>query len=917
MPRQDADRQAPRRTPAIAAALKAGRVHLLCLCIVALVAATGLHVRLRDMVLDARFHANTRAPAADIAMVEIDPRSIAAIGRWPWPRSLHADLVRKLGEAGVTEIAFDVDFSARSTDADDRAFTDALRKAGGGVILATFRQAGETAEGKPASYVNRPLPAFESNAWQGLVNVMPDRDGAVRRFTFGATIDGVFVPSIAALLTGRHEPAAPEFRIDFGIDRQAVPGVSFIDVLRDEPAALAALRGKKVLVSGTAAELGDRFVIPNGHIIPGALLQILAAESIFQNRTLQTTAPALAFALALLPLGAALLMRRRRGSARIAAVICTAVAAEAAAAAVQIAYPVAVDTSLLLVAAAACALIILVDEVDIRGLLRQAAERRFHNVAMSLSDGLVCLDGEGRITMANEAATRIFGVAAADIKGRPFADLLAPEADAPSVPGASGLFEPGNRIVEQLGRRAGGELFPLESSWSIWETPSGRHYGVVLRDISERRRQQERIRYLAENDVVSGLPNHNRLIAALDEALRDGRRHRLMLAGLPNFDRMRDLEGQDFADALVRAAAARLRALAPDATLLSRPESDEFAVLLQGDEAAANRLAVRIIADFRSSPLEFSGRTLRMPLFLGHAGCEDAAASQLWLGNARFALAQARTHEQEAPVAFAMPMREEVEKRVALEARLRLALAAGEFELFYQPQVDLRTRAIIGAEALIRWRHPERGYVSPGEFMPVVNGTSLSEGVAAWVLETAIRQAAIWQKQGTPIRVGVNLAQSQFAAGSLVADVARLLDATGLAPGLVELEVTEDIILDDISRVRTILAALRDLGLLIAFDDFGTGYGSLTSLRDFPLDVIKIDQTFVRTLAPGTENAAIVAATIELGHALGHGLIAEGIEDEAIAALLSRMGCEEGQGYLFGRPMPARELEANWLRRAA
>lgn len=201
--------------------------------------------------------------------------------------------------------------------------------------------------------------------------------------------------------------------------------------------------------------------------------------------------------------------------------------------------------------------------------------------------------------------------------------------------------------------------------------------------------------------------------------------------------------------------------------------------------------------------------------------------------------------------------------------------------------------------------------------MPVVNGTSLSEGVAAWVLETAIRQAAIWQKQGTPIRVGVNLAQSQFAAGSLVADVARLLDATGLAPGLVELEVTEDIILDDISRVRTILAALRDLGLLIAFDDFGTGYGSLTSLRDFPLDVIKIDQTFVRTLAPGTENAAIVAATIELGHALGHGLIAEGIEDEAIAALLSRMGCEEGQGYLFGRPMPARELEANWLRRAA
>lgn len=917
MPRRDADRQAPGWRPAIAAALKAGRLHLLCLCIVALVAATGLHLRLRDMVMDARFHAATRAPAADIAMIEIDPRSIAAIGRWPWPRSLHADLVRKLGDAGVAEIAFDVDFSARSSDADDRAFAEALRQVGGGVILAAFRQAGETADGTLVSYVNRPLPIFESNAWQGLVNVVPDRDGAVRRFTFGATIDGAFVPSIAALLTGRHEPDAPEFRIDFGIDRNAVPGVSAIDVLRGEPATLAALRGKKVLVAGTAAELGDRFVIPNGNIIPGALLQILAAESIFQNRTLKTTAPALAFALALLPLGAALLMRRRRASIRIAAVMTLALAAEAAATAVQMAYPVAIDTSLLLVAAVACVLIILIDEVDIRGLLQQAAERRFHNVAMSLSDGLVCLDGEGRITMANEAATRIFGVAAADIKGRPFTDLLAPEAD-PSLPVPAGAAEAGNRIVEQLGRRAGGELFPLESSWSIWETPSGRQYGVVLRDISERRRQQERIRYLAENDVVSGLPNHNRLIAALDEALRDGRPHRLMLAGLPNFDRMRDLEGQDFADALVRAAAARLRALTPDAILLSRPESDEFAVLLRGDEVAAHQLAGRIIADFRSSPLGFGGRTLRVPLFVGHAGCDHAGAAQLWLGNARFALAQARVaHEQEGPVAFTRPMREEVEKRVTLEARLRHALAAGEFELFYQPQVDLRTRAIIGAEALIRWRHPERGYVSPGEFMPLVNGTSLSEGVAGWVLETAMRQAAAWQRQGAPIRIGINLAQSQFAAGSLVADVTRLLEATGLQPGLVELEVTEDIILDDLNRVRTILAALRELGLGIAFDDFGTGYGSLTSLRDFPLDVIKVDQTFVRTLAPGTENAAIVAATIELGHALGHSLIAEGIEDEATAALLTRMGCEEGQGYLFGRPMPARELEASWLRRAA
>lgn len=306
-----------------------------------------------------------------------------------------------------------------------------------------------------------------------------------------------------------------------------------------------------------------------------------------------------------------------------------------------------------------------------------------------------------------------------------------------------------------------------------------------------------------------------------------------------------------------------------------------------------------------------------MPIVLGHAGSEEAADPEVWLGNARFALAAAQRQEAEIAVSFAPGMRDEVEKRMALENRLRQALTAGEFELFYQPQVDLQTRSIVGAEALIRWHHPERGYVSPGEFMPVINGSSLADGVSAWVLETAIRQAAIWQQRGTPLRVGINLSQSQFTAGTLAVDVARLLETTRLDPAWLELEVTEDIILDDISRVRAILGSLRELGAHIAFDDFGTGYGSLTSLRDFPLDSIKVDQTFVRNLEPGSENAAIVAATVDLGKALGKSIIAEGIETEAVAVLLTALGCQEGQGYLFGRPMPAHEIEKTWLRWAA
>ncbi|MDR6829015.1 PAS domain S-box-containing protein [Bosea sp. BE271] len=889
------------------------RSYLFALLAVALVVLAGAHDRLREAVLDGRFHVVKRAPSGTIAMVEIDPRSIAAIGRWPWPRSLHADLIGKLAELGVTDIAFDVDFSARSVDPEDRRFAEALRGAGGSVILPIFRQIASDADGARQGYVNRPLAMFETDAWLGMVNVTPDRDGFARDFSFGATIDGQFIPSIASLLAGLHEPSAPEFRIDFGIDGGAVRGLSYIDILHGT-GDLTALRGKKVIVAGTAAELGDRFVIPGGQIIPGALLQVLAAESMLQGRALRTTTLTLSIALLLLPLFVAFVLRRRRARHRILAVISAAIAAEAGAIAIQFIYPIAIDTSLLHVAAAAYALIGLVEEVDLRGLLRLAAEKRFDNVAMSLSDGLVCVDRDGRISMSNAAASRIFGFDSAQMRSLQFGQLLAGDPagrDAGAPPTADG------QVREEMGKRANGELFPLECSWSVWETPSGRQYGVVLRDISERRRQQERIRYLAETDPVSDLPNGNSLIAALSDALRRDEPQRLMLASLWHFRRMRDLEGQTFADALIRAAATRLKSRIGQGVILSRSDSDEFAILLPASQVDVDRLAASLIETFRNEPLEAEGRAVRVPIVLGYAGSEEAADPEVWLGNARFALAAAQRQEAEIAVSFAPGMRDEVEKRMALENRLRQALTAGEFELFYQPQVDLQTRLIVGAEALIRWHHPERGFVSPGEFMPVINGSSLADGVSAWVLETAIRQAAIWQQRGTPLRVGINLSQSQFTAGTIAVDVARLLETTRLDPAWLELEVTEDIILDDISRVRAILGSLRELGVHIAFDDFGTGYGSLTSLRDFPLDSIKVDQTFVRNLEPGSENAAIVAATIDLGKALGKSIIAEGIETEAVAVLLTALGCQEGQGYLFGRPMPAHQIEKTWLRWAA
>jgi len=248
---------------------------------------------------------------------------------------------------------------------------------------------------------------------------------------------------------------------------------------------------------------------------------------------------------------------------------------------------------------------------------------------------------------------------------------------------------------------------------------------------------------------------------------------------------------------------------------------------------------------------------------------------------------------------------------------LKEAVERQEFKLFYQPQLNLKDGRLVGAEALIRWSHPERGLVSPAEFIPVVNASSMSNDVALWVLETACRQGRLWQKKGHDIRIGVNLSPSQLQSGNLAATVGRILSETGLSPALLELEVTEGILIEDDAKALDIFRQIQELGVQIAFDDFGTGYASLSYLKKFPLNGLKIDQSFVRELRAGSDDAAIVSSTISLGKLLRLSVIAEGIEDRATADLLLSMGCEKGQGYYFGRPMPATEFEERFLSKEA
>ncbi len=884
-----------------------------------MVLASGWHDALRNALADLRFATLHRQASGDIVVVAIDAASIERVGVWPWPRLLHANLIRQLEKAGVRDIAFDVDFSAPSDAVSDREFAAALQDAAGSVVLPAFKQPGTD---PAAIHINRPLKPFAGESWTAVVNVAVEPDGRVRQYPYGEKLGDEFLPSMAAMLAGKYNSKDAPFLVDFSIRAASVPKVSYIDVLQGDAATFERLKDKKVVVGGTALELGDRFSIPNGGIVSGPVLQILAAESMLQNRTLHWTSDVATLAgIGIIVVIMLVAWRRLLAGRRALLLLGMAFAAELIAVLLQAFFPLVLDTSLWHVTIAVYLAAIALDEIDFRGVLGRIAESRFQRIAMSLGDGLVCTDQDGLITVWNPGAEAIFGYGAEEIAGQPFDVICA--AAAAGAPGPfsirDALRRSGGAVMEFEGRRKNGEVFPVEGSFSGWQGTEGFQYGAVLRDISVRKREAERIRHLAEYDSLTGLANRNTLHAGLSAMISNADKPAgevaLLVLGLDGFQQINDLLSHSSGDLVLRAVAERLMGEAGSEGLVARLSGDEFAIAIPCAEfpEMAAQFANHLARAFER-PVSAAAREHRIKVSIGVAVYpQDGDNADELLSNGHLALSRAKAARRGGHVIFESAIREELEARLTLEVELSRAVERGEFELFYQPQVRLVDGGLIGAEALIRWRHPERGLVSPGMFMPVVNTASISERISSWVLETACRQARKWELAGYGVRVGVNLSPSQLHSGDLAKSVAEVLNSTGLSPSLLELEVTEDVLLRDEKRVLDLFRRIQQLGVRLVFDDFGTGYASLSYLKKFPLDGLKIDRSFVLDLLTDSDDAAIVGSTVGLSRQLGLSVIAEGIESRAIADLLITMGCEQGQGYFFGKPMPAGELEGQFM----
>jgi diguanylate cyclase (GGDEF)-like protein len=444
-------------------------------------------------------------------------------------------------------------------------------------------------------------------------------------------------------------------------------------------------------------------------------------------------------------------------------------------------------------------------------------------------------------------------------------------------------------------------------------------YASVFHDITEQRQANERIQYLAFHDALTGLPNRalfqDRLVHAVDRARREGKRLSVTFIDLDGFKEINDSLGHDVGDLLLQEVAQRIRArLRRGADTVARLGGDEFVVLMEDlkDVEHCACLAGEIIEDL-AAPFRLRGHPVRVGASIGMAFFpEDGGEALELMKHADTAMYAAKASGKGVYRFFQPEMLENLNQRIKLETDLRHAIERGALELHYQPKICVTDGKLRGVEALVRWPHPEHGLVMPQDFIPIAEETGLIVSLGNWVLAEACRQAAEWRNRGLDITVAVNVSARQIAKDRLVDRVAGLLAEHGLPASALQIELTETALLTAPELATETLNRLREMGVVIAIDDFGTGYSSLARMRRLPIDLVKIDRSFIENMDNDAKDAEVVRTIVALAKALGLDIIAEGVESQRQSQILHDSGCTVCQGYYFARPKSVAQLES-WL----
>jgi diguanylate cyclase (GGDEF)-like protein/PAS domain S-box-containing protein len=551
----------------------------------------------------------------------------------------------------------------------------------------------------------------------------------------------------------------------------------------------------------------------------------------------------------------------------------------------------------------------------------RASEQRFQALVQHSSEAVILVDADGRVEYVSESMTRVFGYSEAHLLGRPLSRIL--DAD-PGVRLREGLAEVAERpygVLElelALRHHDGHQCTVQFTITNLLDNPSVGGLVLNTRDISERRTLEDQLVHQAFHDSLTSLANRALFKDRVDHALARTKRQTpsvaVLFLDLDGFKEVNDSLGHAAGDRLLIQVAERLHSCVRPSDTVARFGGDEFAVLIEdaSDDIDVTQVAERVLEGL-AKPFEVNGRELHVRGSMGIARMDsDVEGADQLLRNADLAMYRAKAAGRGGFARYDPEMHTELVQRVQLEADLRRALDEGELFLHYQPTFDLASGQLVGAEALARWRHPTRGLVPPTEFIPLAEASGLIRPLGAWVLREACRQAAEWQRSSASrdkhLTLNINLSGRQLQFPEVVDDVATALSESGLPPESLVLEMTESVLMDDSETVLDILRRIKQLGARLAIDDFGTGYSSLSYLHRFPVDMLKIDRSFVERLSRTSDNAELARTIVRLGQSLQLVTVAEGVEDSAQFLALRRMGCDVGQGFYFGRPMESEEI---------
>jgi diguanylate cyclase (GGDEF)-like protein/PAS domain S-box-containing protein len=875
--------------------------------------AGGGFARLENAVAEARATLLAHERASDIVIVGIDAQSLRALSEWPWPRRHHARLLQMLAAAEPRSVFIDIDFSSHSTELDDDLFERALAGwPGEAPILASHFQAlrGDGTE----LTVTEPLPRFAQHARLASVVLEPDADGLVRQMRSSWRVGGETLQSVFAYDNAL--PAETPVPIDYSIKDSSFAFVSFIDVLsaRVDPADL---RGKTIFVGPTAIELQDIKPVPVYRSLPGVVVQALAAESVRAGLLRPVVAWQMLIGLTVWTLACALLFGRGHWRLNLGVV-----AASALALAATTLYLYAVERLVLDIVPFGVVLIAMFVAATLRSLDQQTwralayavgVKRRdalLKSVVESSSDCILCIDEGGTIRTANPATSRLLGCPNAALLDAPLTDFipgLLADADV-------GLAALAGTILERSARTAAGRRLPVEISLSKVAKEDGL-YTVIVRDVSERQAQQRALEHQATHDPLTALPNRTALMKHLGSLLAKAaptERVALLMLDLSRFKEVNDTLGHDVGDEVLREVARRFSAQLKGGALISRIGGDEFTVVLADvrDREAVDELCHHLIESLRT-PIDARGIAIEVGVSIGIAMSPDHSrdAKEL-LRHADVAMYVSKRHA----TPFEYYDRDDDQhtvRRLSMLSELRTAIEEGSIALHYQPQVNLRTGRAENVEALVRWHHATHGNVGPAEFVTLAEATDLIRPLTEWTIRRALADIAAWSKRKLQLRVAINISARVLQDLDFPQRLSALLADSGVHPKQLELEITESAMMLDPDRARLIVKELHALGSPISIDDYGTGFSSLGYLRDLRVHALKLDKSFVVDLETREQNRVIVESTVQMAHALGLEVVAEGVESEWTRDYLASIGYDLGQGYFFARPMAADDC-ANW-----